>query len=90
MPTLMIGYDLNLPGQDYTDLIARIKTHGAWWHHLDSTWLVDTTMSAKQVRDDLKGLIDSDDELLVIDISGDDWSTFGINDSGNQWLHDHL
>ncbi len=90
MPTLMIGYDLNRPGQDYADLIARIKSRGAWWHHLDSTWLVDTALTATQMRDDLKGSIDSDDELLVINVSDDAWATCGINNSGNQWLNDHL
>ncbi len=40
MATLMIGYDLNKT-KDYPALFQAIKgLGGAWWHHLDSTWLV--------------------------------------------------
>jgi hypothetical protein len=51
MSTFMVGYDLNKPSQDYEDLIEAIKRYGTWWHHLDSTWIIQTDESAKQVRD---------------------------------------
>ncbi|WP_209021761.1 hypothetical protein [Nocardioides sp. 503] len=38
MACLLITYDLNTPGQGYTALHDEIKSLGAWWHHLDSTW----------------------------------------------------
>lgn len=44
VPTLLIGYDLNAPGQDYGDLIEAVKASGARWHYLDSTWLVKTSL----------------------------------------------
>eukprot|EP01133_Synstelium_polycarpum_P023115 gene23115-27715_t len=71
MATKLIAYDLNSPGQKYDDLIAAIKDLGAWWHHLDSTWLVKTTLSTSALRDSLKKHIDSGDELLVVDVTGD-------------------
>src|SRR3954466_5756267 len=52
MNTLLIGYDLNKPGQDYADLIAYLKGF-AYWHHLDSTWLIRAEMSASDMRDKL-------------------------------------
>lgn len=51
MGTLLIGYDLDKPDQDYSDLIAAIKKLGAWWHHLDSTWLVKSDLTPKEARD---------------------------------------
>lgn len=90
MAVLMVSYDLNRPGQDYSTLHDRIKSHGAWWHHLDSTWLVTTSLSPVQMRDDLAGYIDSGDELLVIDVTGDSWATKGIAEPGNNWLHSNL
>jgi len=45
MGVLLIGYDLNKPrgDRDYPDLIEAIKAiSGSWWHHLDSTWLIET------------------------------------------------
>lgn len=86
MSTKLIGYDLNSPGQNYSDLIEAIKELGAWWHHLDSTWLVKTDKSATQLRDDLKKHIDSEDELLVVDVTGDARAWVGFNTSGSTWL----
>lgn len=45
-----INYDLKRPGQNYEALYEAIKSCGAWWHHLGSTWLVDTNLNAKGIR----------------------------------------
>jgi hypothetical protein len=90
MPTLLIGYDLNKPGQNYEPLWDKLKSYGTWWHHLDSTWLIRTNLSATQLRDALAPLIDSSDELLVIDVSGRSWAGRGFSDRAFQWLHDNL
>jgi hypothetical protein len=86
MATLMVGYDLNKPDQDYEKLIDYLKSLGTWWHHLDSTWLVVTNMSAKELRDKLKTLIGAADELLVMDVTDDIWATAGFTDKANNWL----
>lgn len=85
MATLMIAYDLNRGG-DYHALIERIKTLGAWWHNLDSLWLVKTGKSASEVRDLLKAHLDANDELLVIDVSGRARAWKGFSESGSKWL----
>lgn len=90
MSTLLIGYDLNREGQKYNELITKIKSLGAWWHHLDSTWIVKTSLTASSVRDILSPLTDSNDELLVIDITGDAAAWKGFNESGSKWLKDNL
>jgi hypothetical protein len=87
MATLLIAYDLRQPGQDYTDLIDAIKNVGsAWWHHLDSAWLVKTEKSPKEVRDSLSELLDKSDELLVIDVSSRPRAWHGFNERGSRWL----
>jgi hypothetical protein len=90
MNTLLVGYDLNKPGQDYTGLIEALRAHGTWWHHLDSTWLVMTAKTATQLRDELSELIDASDELLVINVSGDLWATAGFDDRANAWLQEQV
>ena len=90
MATLLVGYDLTAPGQKYTELIDHIKSLGKWWHHLDSTWLIVTSRKASQVRDELNSYLDTGDELLVLDVSGDTWASQGIAKSGNDWLHANL
>lgn len=88
MATLLIGYDLNTPGKDYDSLITAIKELGSWWHHLDSTWLLKAAMTPIEVRDVLKKHLDSNDELLVIDVTGRARAWWGFNDSGSKWLNE--
>jgi hypothetical protein len=90
VPTLLIGYDLNRPGQRYNDLIDAIKSLGTWWHYLDSTWIVDTQLHAPQVRDRLSGKIDDDDELLVVDVTNQNWASRGLPQPANAWLSRHV
>ncbi|SHL60443.1 hypothetical protein SAMN05444342_4228 [Haladaptatus paucihalophilus DX253] len=89
MPVYAICYDLNNPGQEYDELYNDIKKYGSWWHHLDSTWLVETSSLASDIRDDLKSHLDSNDELLVVKLSGA-WASSGVDSSGTDWLYDHL
>ena len=90
MATYLIGYDLNSPGQGYDDLIEAIKNlANGWWHHLDSTWIINHSGSATVIRDALKPHIDSNDELLVVKLSGEAaWA--GFSDKGSKWLKDNL
>lgn len=86
MSTKLIAYDLNRPGQNYDELIAAIKKLGAWWHHLDSTWLVKSNLSTKQIRDQLRSYVDAGDELLVVNVTGDARSWTGFNARGSNWI----
>lgn len=64
-----INYDLKQPGRNYEELHNAIKALGAWWHYLDSTWLVDTTLSAKDVWNRLAPHVDENDSVLVIGVT---------------------
>jgi hypothetical protein len=85
MRTLLVGYDLNKAGQDYDDLIDVLETFDHW-HDLDSTWLIRTDETPTAVRDNLKRFLDSNDELLVIDVSGDAAAWTGFSASANAWI----
>ncbi len=89
MRTLLVGYDLDQPGQDYADLIDHLKTYGTWWHHLDSTWIVRTEQSAAEVRDACAMYLDANDKLLVVELKGAGAWT-GFNDKGSAWLKKNL
>jgi len=90
MKTYLIGYDLNSTGQNYSNLIEKIKeTFDTWWHHLDSTWIVRSDLSAVEIRDTLTPYIDYNDELLVVELNGiGAW--VGFNERGSDWLKDNL
>lgn len=86
----MIGYDLNKAGKNYDGLIKRIKEISAnWWHHLDSTWIIDCNLTSVAIRDALRLHIDSDDELLVVALKSEGaWA--GFNAEGSNWLKQNL
>jgi len=66
-----INYDLKKPGQNYQPLYEAIKSCGTWWHYLDSTWLVDTNLTADSIWKKLAPNIDKNDSVLVIEVTQD-------------------
>jgi hypothetical protein len=89
MKTYLISYDLLKPGQDYSTLYETIKKLAdGWWHDLQSVWLINSSLSAAQVRDQLKAHVDVNDKLLVV-VLGNDWATWNLTKAGNDWLANH-
>jgi hypothetical protein len=73
MSVYLVSYDLDKPGQDYTDLINAIKQISGV-KTLYSEWFVVTqTMNAKTIFDRLSAFIDSNDRLLIVGLSGEAW-----------------
>jgi len=89
MSALLVGYDLNKTGQDYSQLIERLKEFPGWCRPVDSTWIVSTTSTVKDVRDDLMKYIDSNDDLIVVGLSGN-WATYGLSPTVNEWLENNV
>ena len=69
MSAYLVSYDLDKPGQDYTDLIAALRKAGAV-KLLYSQWGLATSSTAVQIRDYLQQFIDANDRLLVVELSG--------------------
>jgi len=85
----VIGYDLkHKKDESPEELFAAIKKSGAWWHCLDSTWIVDTERSVDDMLFKLDVHIKPDDKLLIAPISGP--HTAASPDMGYDWLHTHL
>jgi hypothetical protein len=88
--TLLVGYDLSDPGQRHGALIVKLKSFGAWWHHLDSTWVIVANLTAVELRDELKELLEESDDLLVIDITGDSAAWVGLSERAGTWLKSYV
>lgn len=88
METLLITYDLHRLGQRYNDLRSLIRrTFPGAWEHLQSVFIVKTTMTPVQVRDLLAQSLDNNDELLVVALARHGWATWGVPQSAANWLH---
>lgn len=84
----MISYDLRMPGRDYSALYTAIKSCGAWWHYLGSTWIVNTTQTIDNVATLLRSMIDQNDSIIVVDITGktcDGW----LPQKAWDWIRDN-
>jgi len=83
-----VSYDLNKSGQNYDALYEELKRSPGWCHVLDSTWLVSTTETAKQVSDRLRKHLDENDDLLVMAVTKDHagW----LNQSTWEWIKKHV
>lgn len=68
MAVYVISYDLNRPGQDYTELYKAIKSYGTYSHRLDSTWLIETSTPLNTISKHLLKNIDKNDNLLIIEV----------------------
>ena len=63
---LIVNYALRDPLRDYTPFNNAIKTNCvAWWHFLDSTYIVSTGLSADQFATKLLPYILETDSLFV-------------------------
>lgn len=70
-----VTYDLKKPGQNYGDLIKKIKTLGTTWAHpCESHWLINTNLNANEIFNQLKPFIDSNDNVLVVKFDVNDYS----------------
>jgi hypothetical protein len=78
MRRYIISYDLYRPGNNYSDLTAEIKRLGADWEHpLANFWIVETDMSAADIRSILGNHLVTGDKLYIRE-AGDDLAAMDI------------
>ena len=73
MNKFLVTYDLvgtSESSADYERLIERIKAYPDWGKVQKSVWLIKTSQTAVEVRDNLATSMDSNDRLLVIEVTG--------------------
>lgn len=85
---VLVSYDLNKPGKDYEALYDTLRTADSWWHFLDSTWILSTSLSVESWGEKIRRVIDENDSVLVVDISKkkrDGW----LSTDAWKWLRQH-
>lgn len=65
MSVYIVTYQLRKK-KNYVGLFEQLEASPAWWHYLDSTWLVATQEDANQLCDRLAPHLDKEDSILVI------------------------
>jgi hypothetical protein len=87
---LLISYSLSRPDMHQTGLVHMICSLGRWWHPFETVWLVSTGYHANEVRDVLASQIDPRDQLLVIEVTGQRWTTSGFYPQAEEWLNRYV
>jgi len=78
MRQYIIAYDLYRPGHNYSDLTGAIKRLGEDWDHpLANFWVIDTDMTADEIRGQLSAHLVAGDKLYVRE-AGDDIASMDI------------
>lgn len=90
MNTLMISYDLIAPGRGYEALRTFIESHSSWAKPVESLYLIKTSKTAKELKNDLLNYLDTNDKAIVIDVTADAASWKGLSDKVSNWIHSNL
>jgi len=84
---LIVSYDLVDPGQNYEDVLKKIKGCGAWARLGGSAYLVFTEMTPVEVRDTITPALDSNDKIYVgVASAPSAWR--GMPKEVSAWLHE--
>ncbi len=70
MYRMLISYDLISPRTDYEELYDYLQSFRQSKHPLESVWVVRTNKKQDAIRDELKEIVDANDKILVVDITG--------------------
>lgn len=84
MTVYQVDYDLKEPGQNYEEVHETIKQIGDTIHPLESTWMVDTTNSTSEIRDELMAVADENDHITVVEF--DRPYSFYLSSSDKEWI----
>jgi len=86
---LHISYDLNVPGQNYDVVIAKIKTLGGWAKIHKSYWYVNSNLTARQACDAVWDVMDPSDTIYVADTTTNVAAWQNIAPEAATYIRDH-
>jgi hypothetical protein len=93
VPTYLVTYDLrgtDETSDDYKRLIAKIKSYSTWAKVTYSDWMVVTTKTASQVRDELWVFMDRNDRLFVASVGAPAAWNGTIPQNVSDWMKTNL
>jgi hypothetical protein len=74
--------------RDYSRLHDALKDLDAWWHYLESTWLVVSDKTADDLWSLIQSQIGPKDRILIVRLTND-YSGF-LPDEAWDWIREHL
>lgn len=90
MSVYLISYDLNKPGQDYGPLYEELKKASAWWHYLDSTWLISSLEPIETWQQRIRAKIDANDSFIIFELTPGAGRQGWLPQKAWDWIKNHL
>lgn len=92
MSVFLVTYDLMKPetSADYEDLINKIKSYTSWAKPEYSTWLIKSDKTTQTIFDELAQHTDSNDKLLVVNITNDSWWSKKLPADVVTWMKNNI
>lgn len=87
MAFFTVTYDLNLK-KDYEKFRKGIEkvSNNTYVKTTLSQYIIQSSLSATQIRDTLKTYADSDDSIMVLKLDVSDWAYTGLPNNVSSWL----
>lgn len=89
MSIMELTYDLRKPGRNYETLYTAIRAFGTYAKATESTWFVETNLSAGETLGRLRPHVDAND-VLTVNECGSDWAFMNLSTDVAKWLTDRL
>lgn len=89
MNTYFVTYTLD-DQSSYPALSKRLKRFPNWVKLFARTWIINSSLSSKRVRDKLIDAIDGNGQIVVIDITDSAWATYRINEDILNWMKENI
>lgn len=87
--SLFISCELQRPDKNYDRIVAAIQSVGEPWTQAQFTlWYLKTRLSAGQIRDRIKPVLDKNDQLVVIDASNNRMASINLRGEASKQLYD--
>lgn len=88
MTVYLVTYQLNAPGQEYDDLYEAIEVYDHI-NPINTIYFISTDDGAVDVKNDLKQYMDSNDDLIVVEIK-QHWGMTGVSTEEGDWIRDRI
>ena len=74
----------------YTALSTYLKSlYATWARPVKSVWILKSDKDAGQIRDEIKLALDSNDKLIVVELSGN-WGTYNVAKEITDWMQNNM
>jgi hypothetical protein len=86
---LIVSYDLNVVGQNYSAVIDAIKSLGGWTKIQQSVWYVDSPLNAELAAKKVNTYMDRNDLLIVLDATNNVAFWYNLSGVASKQIQGH-